>query len=367
MPALLTGEEKQHAAHACAPGPQQGGVGPQQGVIEEARRHRRARRARLSVAGVIALAGVGALAWALFGAGAPADPARAGRANAVAGAGRRVVAAGGFGIRLSPALDGGQYGWCVGVQEPGFSGIAGGGCAAVPTDSLPLSMVLTSGDGRTRKESIVVLTTPQVAFVRVGAHRRVVTVELPGLPYGLRAARIVLPFIPTRSARGRVSFLAPAQPSLTPLDGAGRPIASAPVRPQGQQPPLAAHGPCALSAGGVPGLAAEWSHVASEIAPYPGVLVGRAFFSCIDTEYYLHRWPLDVAILLDAEQPGRSPAAIPGLSPVAGEVGYVNGPGDFKGELTATRRGDAWLVVAGGSGLRQRIEVLSHITAIVKL
>src|SRR5271167_1735454 len=192
MPALLTGEEKQDAARSSARGVQQA-VGPRQGVIEEARRHRRARRARLSVAGVIALAGIGAFVWALFGAGAPADPGRVGRANAVAGANRRAVAAGGLGIRLSPALDGGQYGWCVGVQEPGFRGIAGGGCAAVPVDSLPLSIVLTSGDARTRKESIVVLTTPQVAFVLVGAHRRVATAELPGLPYGLRATRIALP------------------------------------------------------------------------------------------------------------------------------------------------------------------------------
>jgi hypothetical protein len=62
-----------------------------------------------------------------------------------------------------------------------------------------------------------------------------------------------------------------------------------------------------------------------------------------------------------------TPAAIPGLSPVPGEAGYVNGPGDFKGELTAIRRGNAWLVVAGGSGLSQRIEVLSHLNATVRL
>jgi hypothetical protein len=255
----------------------------------------------------------------------------------------------------------------VGLEEPGFSGIAGGGCATTPTESLPLSMVLTSADARTRKESIVVLTTPQVAAVRLGAHRVVATTELPGLPYGLRAARIVVPFIGRRSAAGRIVFQAPAEPSLAPLDRAGRPIASAPVRPSAQAPALAARGPCTLKAGGVPGLAARWSHVASEIAPYRGALVGRAFFSCIDTEYYLHNWPLDAAILLDAAHPGSSPAAIPGLAPVPGRAGYLDGPGDFKGELTAIRRGNAWLVVAGGSGLSQRIAVLSHLTATVKL
>ena len=45
----------------------------------------------------------------------------------------------------------------------------------------------------------------------------------------------------------------------------------------------------------------------------------------------------------------------------------MNGPGLFKGPLTATRNGDAWLVVAGGSGLAQRIELLRHIKATVRL
>jgi hypothetical protein len=111
----------------------------------------------------------------------------------------------------------------------------------------------------------------------------------------------------------------------------------------------------------------QWSHLASAIRPFPGKLVGRAFFSCIDTEYYLQHWPLDAAILLDAAHPGVPPAAIPGLTAVAGQRGYFNGPGDFKGELTATRFANAWLVVAGGSSLAQRIDVLRHLTPTVKL
>ena len=93
--------------------------------------------------------------------------------------------------------------------------------------------------------------------------------------------------------------------------------------------------------------------------------MGRAFFSCIDVEYYLDKWPLDAAVLLDAAHPGSPPAAIPGLGPVPGHAGFFNGPGDFKGELTATRRGEMWLVVAGGSGLAQRLRVLSHLSATI--
>jgi hypothetical protein len=130
---------------------------------------------------------------------------------------------------------------------------------------------------------------------------------------------------------------------------------------------LSSRGPCALKAEGLPGLHAQWSHVASAIQGFPGRLIGRPFFSCIDTEYYLQKWPLDAAILLDAAHPGAAPAPIPGLEAVKSAPGYFNGPGDFKGELTAVRRGDAWLVVAGGDSLSQRIELLGHVKATVRL
>jgi hypothetical protein len=55
------------------------------------------------------------------------------------------------------------------------------------------------------------------------------------------------------------------------------------------------------------------------------------------------------------------------LTSVPAVPGFFNGPGDFKGELTATRYGNVWLVVAGGSGLAQRIEVLRHLTPTVGL
>jgi hypothetical protein len=44
--------------------------------------------------------------------------------------------------------------------------------------------------------------------------------------------------------------------------------------------------------------------------------------------------------------------------------GFFNGPGGFKGQLSATRAGNAWLVVAGG-GMAQRVTLLSHLTATV--
>jgi hypothetical protein len=237
-----------------------------------------------------------------------------------------------------------------------------------PTTSTPLAMQLSNASLKTHIESIVVIGAPQMAAVLVGGDRHVPTVALPGLPYGLRAARILLPLKIQTGRRGRLGFSPPREPAIVALDARGRPLRAGTAGTRLQWPDTAGRGPCSLHAGGLPGLSARWSHVANAIRPFPGgELVGHAFFSCIDTEYLLNRWPLDAAILLDGAHPGTAPAAIPGLTPVLGRRGYFNGPGDFKGELTATRLHNAWLVVAGGRNLAQRIEVLRHLTPTVSL
>jgi hypothetical protein len=367
---LLLGEDRPFSAPpAGAPAGQsakpEGGL--DQGVIEEARRRQRARRQRVALCGGLALTGAAVIVSALSAGGSPASPAAARRpVGALAARGHTDAA---FGIRLSPSLDGGQYGWCVGVEEAPYAGIAGGGCSMMPVASTPVAMRLSDASVKTRTESVVLVTTPQVTAVLVNGHRRVPTVTLPGLPYGLRAVRVLTPLKTTTSPRGRPGVAPPREPQVVPLEARGRALSEPPLaRKQPallERPPAGAHSaaaPCSLRASGLPGLAAQWSHVASAIRPFAGALVGRAFFSCIDTEYQLQRWPLDAAILLDAAHPGSPPAAIPGLAPVAADPGYFNGAGDFKGELTATRFANAWLVIAGGSGLAQRIDVLRHLT-----
>lgn len=341
-------------------------VGPDQGVIEEARRRRRLRCMRMALAALLALAGLALLAWALGAGGTWAGGRQVGQAGGVGVAAGGAATAAGFNVRLSPALDGGQYGWCVAVEE-GTGAVAGGGCATTPVTSTPLAMRLSSASARTDRQSIVVLTTPQVAGILVNGRGIVPTYALPGLPYGLRAARVVMALKLRGTRIGRRGFAPPPEPKLVALDGRGQVIASRIARRSSMRLSVSGRGPCALRAAGLPGLAAQWSHVAGAIRPFPGKLIGRGFFSCIDTEYYLHQWPLDAAILLDGAHPGTPPATIPGLTPVAGARGYFNGPGDFKGALTATRVGNAWLVVAGGSGVAQRIEVLRHLTPTVRL
>ena len=331
---------------------------PQDGVIRQARRRRRLRLLLQSAVVLAVLLGGTAVAIVSLSQGAPTNASRPHR-GALAG----VDPAPGLAIRLSPSLDGATYGWCVGVEE-GTGGISGGGCGALPVSSRPIVTTLSSGSVRTRTESVVVLTTPAVASVLVNGTRRVPTRVVPGLLFGLRAAHVVLPVHVVRSPSGRLGFTAPPEPRLLALSASGRPLPTPPVIPN-RLPGATVSGPCRLTADGIPGLAAQWSHVASSIVPAPAGLVGPAFFSCVDVEYYLRKWPLDAAVLLDAAHPGSPPAAIPGLRPVTGYPGFFNGPGDFKGELTAIRRGEAWLVVAGGSGFAQRLRVLSHLSATV--
>jgi len=357
MPGLIT----QHPPAADAP--LSSATGPEQGVIEEARRRQRQRRIRATIGGLLAAVIVTGFAWALTAGGSPRHSHQAGRGGAGQG---RAPAAAGFNVRLSPALNGGQYGWCVGVEERAGA-IGGGGCSMTPVTSMPLAIDLSIGSRRTRQESIVIVTTPPVAAILVNGGRRVPTVALPLLPYGLRAARILIPIQPGPSAPGRPKLDLPTEPTLVALDAQGQPIPNRIARERAEPANVSGRGPCTLHSSGLPGLAPQWSHVANAIRPFPGKLVGRAFFSCIDTEYYLKGWPLDAAVLLDAAHPGTTPAAIPGLVPVRESAGFFNGPGDFKGELTATRFGNSWLVVAGGSSLAQRIQVLRHLTATIKL
>jgi hypothetical protein len=113
-----------------------------------------------------------------------------------------------------------------------------------------------------------------------------------------------------------------------------------------------------VAAHGLPGLQAQWGHVLATIRPVTNA-EGQLFLSCVDTEYFLHGWPLDTAILLDARRPGQTLGAIPGAIPLAGHPGFVNLVlGSGPGSLTAQRIGNAWLVVAGGASVTQRLEVL---------
>lgn len=87
---------------------------------------------------------------------------------------------------------------------------------------------------------------------------------------------------------------------------------------------------------------------------------GREFVDCVRTTYLLRNWPIEADVLLDAEHPGSTPAPLLALRPLHGHAGVFAGPGE-EGDTVARRIPGAWLLVAKGEGLRQRLAFLGHL------
>jgi hypothetical protein len=306
---------------------------------------------------------------------------------------------------VTPGLDAGSAFWSAAIRYSGpplnvhgavadFAGVGGG----YPTQTNPLfggSGVEYIGQFHPREVGDTVgflLTGPRVAAVRIGA-RTIRTVSSADLPAGDRAAVLFLPSGSPMLVAGwspgmpvRSIMRVPPEPgykgpttiptlAVLPLASNGEVIPTKPTPPYGSFPrfwqaPTAItpgnesspyHGPshplpgvCELTQRGLPALTPEWGHAISSISPARDSQ-GELFLSCIDTEYFLHGWPLQAAALLDARHPGRVLGPIPGARPVPGHAGMV----DLEsGQLTAKRIGNAWLVVQGGASLAQRMQVL---------
>ena len=163
----------------------------------------------LAALGLAAL--VGGLIWSL---GTGSSHAVAGTREGSA-AGARATRDSGpldFDIRIAPTLTVGIAGWCEVPEEYGH--VAGSACGGLPVAGQPLLDGFGWSNSE-RKGVEYVIANPGVAAVLVG-NRRAPTESLPGLPYGLRAARIE---ITSGYPHGR----------LVPLDAAGRPLASPPL------------------------------------------------------------------------------------------------------------------------------------------
>jgi hypothetical protein len=353
-----------------APAPPQ----PNDGVIEEARR-RQHRRRLYGLLAVMTTAIVVALVF-LFSSGSSNATGRRDQP----GGGRAIqtsdVQKSSFNVRLYPATIVGMASYCLAVEENGRTG--GSDCGGVPTVPGPFAGEYGFGAG-TRSISIVV-TVPEVASILVNRVRRVSPVAVPGLPYGLRAARIetsetesLPPAMKEAVRRGGAVLVAydaqghrlPEAPSVN--DRQARVLVwghrRATLRFDRGMPPLPhpPSSPCRLSVNGLPGLNAIGGQVAQDIRPFPGKLIGEAFLPCVETEYQLGNEPLRALVMLNAADPSGRAGEMPGFHPLPGAPGFFT----EGGTLTAKRSGNAWLVVGQGSSLRQRIEVLRRLTATV--
>jgi hypothetical protein len=322
----------------------------------------------------------------------------------------------GYTIAVTPDLPAGPAGWqpWIVYSRKGSSGYGQmGGGVGYPTATNPI-FGGGSGPGScpvcyARGNPVeYVLTSPQVFAVRIGS-QTIRTVSSRALPIGDRAAVFFIP------AKGSV-FVIPANGpvpvrkhppgmknvptiAILPLARSGQVIATKSTPPPYGPPPLTwiapdavtrwwplpgftvpyhhpgyhgrthpGPGVCELAQHGLPALHAEFGHTVATISPVHDAL-GEVFLSCIDAGYYLHGWPLNVAVLLDGRQPGQVLGPIPGARPVPGQPEMVNlATGQFPSSLfsrnfgvTAKRVGNAWLVAQGGSGLAQRLQVLNSL------
>ena len=252
-------------------------------------------------------------------------------------------------ITVSPSLVPGSQaaGWLAAIsyRDPKTGQIVGGveGGGGYPTTSKELfqgtavdGMGGSSIGGAHGQQVAFVITGPDVAAVRV-AGRTVQTFTSSQLPDGDRAAVFMVP-------------IGPQPPAAVPLNAAGHVLpnplpatvgypGSAWTAPQSPAP-----GACELSSSR-PDLIAQGGRTVSSIEPLPGAQ-GQLFISCVNTQYEFNGFPLDVAVLVDAHQPGQDLTSIPGADAINADGTIVD---DEAIGLTARRVGNAWLVVQDGT------------------
>jgi hypothetical protein len=211
---------------------------PDAGLIRDAR-NRQMRRRRRYGAVVTAAVALGALiAWFAGDPGSKRISPSGARSKLLAFEHAR-QRRGLSGWHISPALEGGDYGWCV------LEGAGGGSCATVPTQNTrTLSGVITIGtvvgtNVTRREERITVLLAPDVRGVLADG-RAAAVVTKAQLPYGLRIAQIDFArHIPTTAGHWAGSATSVGPPGQSAFRGRSPrptgpelpPVPEAPTRP----------------------------------------------------------------------------------------------------------------------------------------
>lgn len=358
----------------------------QRGVVNEVVCRRQAKHGRLASVAAVAVSALG-VSWGLAGIAA-AHAAHHHRPHSASArhhrhhSHRRAVRSESpptipplpFDIHLTPTFEVGQAGWNFVVEENGAYG--GGDSVGVMHPSTPFVSVSGDSVGGSREWRTIAVTLPEVSAVLVEGSTRIPTETLPGLPYGLRVARVVSPY---EEPQGLPGSLASHQSGIRPmvaLGWNGEQIAQSTSRETRETPTQGtvhkwtassgpAQGSCKLHASGE--ARAESGAVLSDIRPYPGQIFASAFLPCNATSYSLDGQELRAYVLLDAANPGALPAVIPGLVPLVGLPGVYGGDSGFyggPGDLVARRSGAAWVAVEG-AGNAERTQLLEELSATV--
>ncbi len=273
-------------------------------------------------------------------------------------------------VLLLPFVTGGEGGWCITIKPE-----------ACPEVRTPNSQVIAenwSGGGPPPVTYGFALTTSKVTAVLVAGGPMVATRSEPMSPDQLRSVVVELVDAPVRYVpEFKMETAVRTLRSLyfTPLDSkgvpirqnAGQPLPQAFTAPgfewnAGVSAPL---GICDLRVTKIIGLKFEQGFGVTSVKPHDGLL-GRPFISCVSESYIFAGWPVLASVLLDAVSPGSSPAALPGMKPLTGH------PGVFQtvvagGDAVARRIPHAWILAVKGEGLSQRLALLEHLRATVRL
>ena len=283
-------------------------------------------------------------------------------------------------VLLLPIVRGGAAGWCITV-------VPGGGC---PVSRLKRGPILAefwvSEGGRNHAEGFA-LTTSVVTAVAVHGSRPVATRRERGMPLGLREVAVKIhgtwaPEVETPPLFGKRHMVPAHLPRFTPMDRGGMPLAqndeegslvAHELAGKGWSPPAPEPtGACELHAAESHGLVTNAGFVITHPEPLNDLfgsateLFGRPFLSCASTSYSLKGWPIVASVLLDARDPGTSPAPLPHTRAVARSKDVFDALSS-NGPIVARRVPGAWLVVSGGEGEAQRQMLLEHLRATVHM
>jgi hypothetical protein len=222
-------------------------------------------------------------------------------------------------VEVMPDLDAGAIGWCGSVTIRGVTGGRGCSSSGPPGSHLLVGGALASTRGDGVAYAVV---DPAVKTVVFGS-RRVEPRADPSVPAPWRVA--VAP------ARGETIVLLDARGHrISEPAFAGRDPRGEAVDPQ--HPPDVR---CAIHAAALVGLRAVSARVLTRVASRP--TVAPAYLSCATTVYYLGRWRVRAAVLLNATDPEAPAPPLP--------------PNRF---LDARRVGNGWLVVFGADAVSRR-------------
>jgi hypothetical protein len=218
-----------------------------------------------------------------------------------------------YAVEVMPNLNTGAIGWCGSVTLKGIAGGRGCGSAGLPGSHMLAGGGLVST--RPGQSVMYAVVDAQVATVVFGS-RRVTPRDDPAAPPGWRIAV-------TRTGGESIVLLDEHGRRLTANEFRGRDPQGVKVDPD--DPPDAR---CAIRASKLPGLRAVSARLLTVIKTRPAI--SPAYLACATTVYYLGKWRVRAAVLLNAADPSQAAPPLP--------------PNRF---LSARRAGPGWLVAFG--------------------